>query len=142
MATHGKRSHVKMDNASGILTDITSIGKDATFGRSTDTADASHFGLNDKEYVAGLNDATFAIKGLFTAAQDQMINETYEAQSAGTLETVTVEYGPEGSAAGKPNYTQECIITSIEITGSVGDLVGLSLNFQRTGATVRATYGP
>lgn len=144
MATHGKRSHFKMDSAAGTLTDLTSIGKDATFSRSTDTADASHFGTQDKEYVAGLSDATFSIKGLFTTAQDAFITEAYEAQNAGTVggsgDTLTVEYGPEGNASGKPKYTQETILTSVEVTGSVGDLVGLSLNFQRTGPSERDTY--
>lgn len=144
MATHGKRTVFKMDNAAGTLTDLTSIGKDATFSRSTEMADASHFGTQDKEYVPGLSDATFAIKGLFTTAQDALITAAYDAQNAGTVggagETLTVEYGPEGSASGKPKYTQETLITSIEITGSVGDLVGLSINFQRTGGTERDVY--
>jgi hypothetical protein len=142
MATHGKRSSFKMDNASGTLTDLTSIGKDATFSRSTDTADASVFGTQDKEYVAGMSDATFSMKGLFTTAQDALITAAYDAQNAGTVggsgDTLTVEYAPEGTAVGKPTYTQETIITSIEVTGSVGDLVGLSINFQRTGASTRA----
>lgn len=143
MATHGKRTVFKMDSAAGVLTDLTSIGKDATFSRSTDMADASHFGMQDKEYVAGMSDATFSIKGLFTSAQDAIISAAYDAQNAGNVggaglgETLTVEYNPEGTATGKPKYTQECLITSIEVTGSVGDLVALSINFQRTGSSTR-----
>lgn len=140
MATHGKRSFVQMDNASGALTDISSIGKDATLSRSTDTADASHFGTQDKEYVAGMTDATFEIKGLFTTAQDEMISDVYDAQAAGTIDSITVEYGPEGNTTGKPKYTQETILTGVDVAGSVGDLVSLSLKFQRTGGTTRDVY--
>lgn len=140
MATHGKRTHFKMDDAAGNLTDMTSIGKDASFSRSTEMADASHFGTQDKEYVAGLSDATFSIKGLFTSTQDAMITAAYDAQNSGAVDSLTVEYGPEGSGVGKPKYTQETLITSIEVTGSVGDLVALSINYQRTGGSTRSVY--
>lgn len=144
MATHGKRTTFKMDNAAGVLTDLTSIGKDASFSRSTDMADASHFGTQDKEYVPGMSDATFTINGLFTTAQDAMISAAYDAQNAGNVggaglgDSLTTEYCPEGAATGKPKYTQECYITSVDVTGSTGDLVGLSIGFQRTGSSVRS----
>ena len=140
MAVHGKNTYVAMDNAAGTLTDITDIGTDAGLSRSLDTADASHFGTSAKEYVAGQNDATFSISGLFDSTQDAMINEAFEALADGTLASLTVEYGPAGSTLGKPKYSQECIITSYDVSGSVGDLVQASLNFQRTGATTRSTF--
>lgn len=142
MAVHGKNTAVKMSDVTGTLVDITSIGTDATLARSTATADASHFGTQDKEYIPGMTDATFDIKGLFTAAQDAMISAVYDAQAAGTLVggTITVEYGPQGAATGSPKYTQQCILTGVDLTGAVGSLVGLALKFQRTGGTTRGVY--
>lgn len=143
MATHGKRTHIAMDNAAGTLTDITNIGRDATYSRSADMADASHFGTQDKEYVPGMTDATFSVKGLYTPAQEQMVQEVLDAQSADLLPppgTITIVYGPQGNRPGEPMRTFEAYITSLETSGSVGDLVSMSVNFQRTGGTVNGVF--
>lgn len=140
MAVHGKRTYIAIDNAAGVLTDITNIGRETTFGRTTDMADASHYGVQDKEYVAGQSDGSFSVSGLFDATQDAMINAAWEAQNAGTVDSLTFVYGPEGNADGKVRYTSEVLITSYEISGSVGDLVQATLNLQRTGSTTRDAF--
>ena len=140
MAVHGKNTSVKVDNAAGVLTDLSSIGKDSGLQRSINTADASHYGTTAKEYVAGQSDATFSISGLWSATADAMLNDVYEATVAGTIDSTTVEYGPAGNTTGKPKYTQECIMTGYDVTGSVGDLVQATVSFQRTGETTRGTF--
>lgn len=140
MAVHGKRTYIAIDNAAGALTGLTDIGRDTTMSRSTDMADASHYGIQDKEYVAGMSDGTFSVAGLFSATQDAMINAAWEAQNDGTVDSLTFVYGPEGNATGKVRYESEVLITSYEVSGSIGDLVQASLNLQRTGGTTRTTF--
>jgi hypothetical protein len=136
MAVHGKRAYI----AIGVLTSLTDIGRDTTQSRSTDMADASHYGIQDKQYVAGMSDGTFSVSGLFTAAQDAMLNDAWDALNDGTLDSLTFVFGPEGNADGKVRYESEVLITSYEVSASIGDLVQASLNLQRTGATTRSVF--
>jgi len=49
-------------------------------------------------------------------------------------------YGPEGSTAGQVKYTGTAFLTSYEVSGGVGDIVGYTAEFQVTGAITRGTY--
>lgn len=140
MAVHGKNTYIAIDDADGDLTDISDIGTESGLSRSLDTADASHFGSQAKEYVAGQDDATGTVSGLFTPAQDAMLNAAFEALISGARPSLTFRYGPAGSTLNQPYYEQEVIITSYEVTGSVGDLVTANLSLQRTGPTTRGSF--
>jgi hypothetical protein len=47
---------------------------------------------------------------------------------------------PEGSTSTYVKYTGECILTSYEKSGAIGDVVTYSAEFQVTGAVTRGTY--
>lgn len=138
---HGKNSSVKIDNAAGVLTDISSVCNTIDLPRSLDTSDVTTFGKNAKEYIAGLNDGTVSISGLYDPAIDATLSAAFDAVAAGTLPTASVEYAPAGlpASATKPVFKQEVIWTSYSTTGSVSDPTGFKLEGQRTGAVTRAT---
>jgi hypothetical protein len=46
---------------------------------------------------------------------------------------------PQGNTTGKRSYSMGVIPTSYDIGVPVGDVVKLSINFQRTGATTAST---
>lgn len=146
MATHGKNVRVRIQDpmaASGSLIDISAIGKDSTLSRSVDTADASHFGTQAKEYVIGQSDGTFTVSGLFDRLIDLTFHRLIAKAQLGTLpdgETLIIEYAPEGYKSGAVGYRGSYIPTGYDISGSVGDLVQASLNFQRTGDNTRGSY--
>ena len=132
---HGKSTVFKVDNNAGTLTDISNTLTDVSFPQSVDTAETSAFGSSAKSYVVGLSDATLSVSGNFDATVDAHL-----AAIVGKADSVSFEYGPEGSTAGDAKYTGECLMTSYEKSGAVGDVVTFSAEFQVTGAVTRGTY--
>jgi hypothetical protein len=132
---HGKSTVFKVDNAAGSLTDISNTLTDVGFPQTVDTAETSTFGSSAKSYVVGLSDSSLSISGNFDATVD-----THLAGVLGQAATLSFEYGPEGSTNGFVKYTGECILTSYEKSGAIGDVVSYSAEFQVTGAISRGTY--
>jgi len=132
---HGKSTVFKVDNSGGTLTDISNTLTDVSFPQSVDTAETSTFGSSAKSYVVGLTDSTLSISGNFDATVDAHL-----AAVLGQAASLSFEYGPEGSTATYVKYTGECILTSYEKSGAIGDVVSYSAEFQVTGAITRGTY--
>jgi hypothetical protein len=132
---HGKSTVFKVDNNAGTLTDISNTLTDVSFPQSVDTAETSAFGSSAKSYVVGLTDATLSISGNFDATVDAHL-----AAIVGKADSVSFEYGPEGSTVGFVKYTGESLLTSYEKSGAIGDVVTYSAEFQVTGAITRGTY--
>ena len=132
---HGKSTVFKVDNSGGTLTDISNTLTDVSFPRSVDTAETSTFGSSAKSYVVGLTDSTLSISGNFDATVDAHL-----AGVLGQAASLSFEYGPEGSTSPNVKYTGECILTSYEKSGAIGDVVSYSAEFQVTGAITRGTY--
>lgn len=132
---HGKSTVFKIDDSGGTLRDISNTLTDVSFPRSVDTAETSAFGSSAKTYVVGLSDATVSISGIFDATVDG-----YLAGVVGSANSLSFEYGPEGSTSTYVKYTGECWLTSYEKSGAIGDVVTYSAEFQVTGAVTRGTY--
>ena len=132
---HGKSTVFKVDNNAGTLTDISNTLTDVSFPQSVDTAETSAFGSSAKTYVVGLSDATFSVSGNFDATVDAHL-----AAIVGKTDSVSFEYGPEGSTSTYTKYTGEAFLTSYEKSGAIGDVVTYSAEFQVTGAVTRGTY--
>jgi hypothetical protein len=132
---HGKSTVFKVDNSGGSLTDISNTLTDVSFPRSVDTAETSAFGDDAKTYIVGLSDATVSVSGNYDATVDAHL-----AGVLGQAATLSFEYGPEGSTSTFVKYTGECILTSYEKSGAIGDVVTYSAEFQVTGAVTRGTY--
>ena len=132
---HGKSTVFKVDNNAGSLTDISNTLTDVSFPQSVDTAETTAFGSSAKTYIVGLTDATFSVSGNFDATVDAHL-----AAIVGKADSVSFEYGPEGSTATFVKYTGEAILTSYEKSGAIGDVVTYSAEFQITGAITRGAY--
>jgi len=132
---HGKSTVFKVDNSGGTLTNISDTLTDVSFPQTVDTAETSTFGSSAKSYVVGLSDSSLSISGNFDATVDAHL-----AGVLGQAATLSFEYGPEGSTNGFVKYTGECILTSYEKSGAIGDVVTYSAEFQVTGAITRGTY--
>lgn len=132
---HGKSTVFKVDNNAGSLTDISNTLTDVSFPQSVDTAETSAFGSSAKSYIVGLTDSTLSISGNFDATVDAHL-----AAIVGKADSVSFEYGPEGSTATYVKYTGEALLTSYEKSGAIGDVVTYSAEFQVTGAITRGAY--
>ncbi len=132
---HGKNSVMKLDNASGSLTDISAFVNNVDFPETADVAETSVLGASNKTYLAGLKDATSGLTGFFDATADAIFGAVI-GQSA----TLSFEYSPEGTASGKIKYTGECILTNYALSSPVGDAVAYSCDLQVSGAVTRGTH--
>lgn len=134
---HGKSAVFKLDDSGGTLRDLSSYLNDVSLSRSIESAETTTFGVTGsaKTYIVGLSDGTFSISGLFDATADG-----YLAGVLGQAATLSFEYGPLGSTASMIKYTGECIMTSYDVSASVGDAVQASADFQVTAAITRTTW--
>ena len=108
---HGKNSIIKVDNAAGTLTDISSVTNSVELPRSLDTGETTTFGTSAKTFIAGLNDGTVSISGLYDPAVDATLSAAVDAIANGTLASASVEWSPAGlpASATKPTFKLEVI---------------------------------
>ena len=132
---HGKSTVFKVDNSGGTLTDISNTLTDVTFPQTIETAETTSFGSSAKTYIVGLTDSTISVSGTWDATVDAHL-----AGILGQAASVSFEYGPEGSTSTYIKYSGEAYLTSYEKSGSVGDAVKFSAEFQVTGAVTRGTW--
>lgn len=134
---HGKSAVFKVDDSGGTLRDLSAYLDDLSFPRDVETAETTTFGVagSAKTYITGLSDATISASGKFDATADG-----YLAGVVGHATPLDFEYGPAGSAGGAVKYSGTCILTSYEVSASVGDVVTASADFQVTGQITRGTW--
>lgn len=137
---HGKKSVFKVDDVAGSLTDISAFCEEVSLSRDIETAEVTTFGDDAKEYITGLTDATVSISGKFDAGTASAIDPVLSG-ILGSASTVSWAYrvNSASTSATNPEYQGEAIMTSYEVSGSVGDAVTFSAEFQCTGAITRAT---
>ena len=132
---HGKAAVFKIDDSGGTLRDISNTLNSVSFPREAETLETTSFGSSDRSYVVGFKNQTISIEGSFDATVDG-----YLAGVLGAADSLSFEYGPEGSTSTYTKYTGECFLTSYETSAGVGDIVSFSAEFQITGAVTRGAY--
>lgn len=137
---HGKNAVFKLDNSSGTLVDLSAYLDEASMPRSIETGETTTFGSSAKTYITGLSDATISLSGKFDSTLDSHMSGIISALSAGTIDSVSFEYGAEGSASGRVKYSGEAVVTSYEVSSPVADVVTCSIELQVTGAITRGTW--
>ncbi len=138
---HGKNTYFALGSAGteSTLVNLSTYLMQVQFPRPIDVAETSTFGTTAKTYVVGLYGSTISFTGRW--------EPTVDAQLAGLLgnsTAVSFEYGPGGNTAAQTpalvKYTGSGFLTSYDVQGAVGDMVGFSVQMQISGAVTRATY--
>lgn len=132
---HGKAAVFKLDDSGATLRDLSTYITEVSMPRDIETAETTAFGSTAKSYITGLTDATISMSGLFDSVADG-----YLAGVLGQSTALSFNYGPLGSTAGMIKYTGTAILTSYELSSSVGDVVTFSADLQVTGAITRTTW--
>lgn len=132
---HGKSTVFKLDNSGGTLTDISNVLTSVGFPREVETAEVTAFGATAKSYIVGLSDSTISFEGSYDATVDAHLSAVL-----GQSDSLSFEYGPEGSTAGFIKFTGESYLTSYDVTNGVGDAVTFSASLQVTGVVTRTTF--
>lgn len=140
--SHGKGAAFRLDDNAGSLTDISTYLDEVGFPQTIETGETTTFQSagGAKTYVVGLRDATVTLSGKFDPTVDALIEGDIASLSAGSIASVSFEYGPAGSASSAVQYTGEALITNYEVSAPVGDVVTFSCDLQVTGAVTRGAY--
>jgi hypothetical protein len=94
----------------------------------------STFGVTNRKYIAGLNDATLAVSGIWDPSLDAIFGDpTSNSPRAWT-------FGPAGSGTGAIKYSGDAIISSFEISGGVDDAIEWKAEFVMATAVTRGTF--
>ena len=135
---HGKGSSVWIDSTAGSLVNFSSGLDEAGFSRALDTAEITSFGDNDKSYIPGLRGATFSMSGMFSSTHAEVLDGVF---GDATSTTYSLEFSPDGStASGRHLLKAELIPTSLEYSASVGERVGLSMEWICSGAVTSTNH--
>ncbi len=137
---HSKITVVKVDTSGGLLTDVSTYCREFSVPRELDLLDVTTFGATAKQWLAGFADATVSASGPWSREADNHWAPIYAAFQAGTLASVSFEYGPEGTDSGDKKHYGEMIMTKYEPGSSVDKEVEWSAEFQVTGGVTVTTY--
>ena len=141
MAIHSKLSVVKLDTSGGVLTDISTYCNKFEVPRELDLLDVTTFGATSKQYLTGFADATISAGGPWTRALDNHMSPVFAAFKAGTISSVSFEYGPEGADVGDVKYTGECVMVKYGgASAEVESAQEWEAEFQVTGDVTVTTY--
>ncbi len=138
MAISGNKTSFKLDNASNVLTDISTYLDGVDGSSDTEVLDGTTFqpavAVPIKERVPGFSEKGFSLSGKWTAAA-----ETFFA-AVETLTGLDYEYGPEGTASGKVKISGLCNCSSYSgPQSSVGGITTFTVELLVTTRTV-GTY--
>lgn len=137
---HSKLSIVKLDTSGGVLTDI-SDACDTVDGEETlELGEITTFGATSKQWLAGYADGKFSMGGPWSRSLHSHMAAIKTAFKAGTISSVSLEYGPEGADSGDIKQSCEVILVSYKKSSKSKDPVRWEAEFQITGAVSEGTY--
>lgn len=110
-----KDMRVKIDNAAGSITDITSYLSSASLRAVQDTIEDTSLANDERSYLFGLAGATIPLSGMVNTTTDSVFGPLIGNR---TTATKTIQY----TAYANRVYRGEALITSVEYSGSVNSL--------------------
>lgn len=121
---HGKNVKVYVDEF-----DFSSYFNDVTAGTTVETAETTAFGSTAKEYLAGLMDGTISLSGMFEGTADTGTDDYFSGALGGTNKQKVI-VATSGHSVGARAVMLQSDSTSYEVSGSIGDVVQTSAEFQ------------
>lgn len=125
----------RLDNSGGTLTDISTQCTMVDLSNDVESFDVTAFQSGNKEYLVGFTDGKFSFEGFF----DGTIN-AHLMGILGQEASITFNWGPEGSASGKPKFSGEGFLTGYKPSSAVNAPNKFSATFQVTDAITVGTY--
>ena len=137
---HSKLSKLSLDTSGGVLTDISDSIDDVDFPEDLELVETTTFGSTSKTYLVGFADGKVTISGNWNRTLHAQLLALKEAFRDGTLDSASVEYGPEGTYACDTKISCEVVMTSYQKTSKAKNQVTFKAEFQITGAVTESTY--
>jgi hypothetical protein len=137
---HGKDIDFQLDDSGGTLR-LIKIYLDRVTGLpgGRGLSEVTAFGDGGTKSIPSLQNCTFQIGGSFDSTATSGVYTVLSGLRTATA-TATFKYGPEGSTAGKPQFTGECWMTEFTVDASVKEKVPISATFQVDGTVTLTTY--
>lgn len=135
---HGKDVAFQMDDSGGTPRNIAPYVREVRWTVNGQVVDVTGMGESEwRTFLAGLKGATATISGV--------ANDTADVGSTVVLagaegSTRSIEYGPLSDGSGRPKFTAEAIVTSVEFNSGVEAESTFSANLQITGAVTVGSY--
>ena len=130
-----KNTFFSITSATGGTINLSSGLDDASLERVANAIDVTTFGDNDKNYIAGLRDATIPLSGHFASTYEEKLFPLLGSTAGGAW-----VYGPESSSNTRRKYSGSSVVTAVTIGGSVDGKVNMSLNLQCSGTITATTF--
>lgn len=135
---HSRDAVVKIDNAAGSLTTITSYVDSVSFDQNPEQQDVTVMGSQDRQYLAGFVSNQFTMGGKQDYADDAIYDII--ATATGSATTRTWELAPEGTGSGAVKYTGECLVLASDISITVDAPQTWTATCRITGDVTKTTY--
>lgn len=136
---HGKDSAFAIEDTGSVLRTISTWCDSIDLDRSTDMADATTIGSEDKEFLAGLSGGSLSLSGkwdsLVMTGPDVVLSALFAAKTL-----TQFEYGPEGGTAGSVKYSGDCYVEKYVVSSPLEGIVKFSATIRVTGAVTRGAY--
>jgi len=132
---HGKNAYFAVVTPSGSTINLSSGLDTVSFDRDVDTAETTHFGDDDRTYLAGMRGATFSASGNFSSTHAETIESLLGAST-----NPQFRFGPEGAASGRRRLEGDFILTSFSEGASASDKVTMSFDGIVTGAVTSTNF--
>lgn len=128
---HGKNVYISLDSVV-----VTGFSNSVDWTRSADSHDVTCFGATYHTYFGGLGDGKITLGGIYESGVGGVRDVVQDV--VGT--NVTLIYGPEGNATGKPKTTVTVLVTSYQETAPVADMITWKSECQPSGAPTDSTF--
>lgn len=131
---HGSKAGIRFGSSGAPTTkvDYSTYFNSISLPQNRDTAETTTFTKGTKTYIPGLRDATLSVEGRWNVTIDGILNGLLTAGE------VDFDYAPGGiGTTGTPLYSGKMFLTSYEGSSDIGDVGGVSAEFQISGDVVR-----
>lgn len=126
--THGKNEFVKIASTT-LSGSMNTVDVDLT----GEAADVTSFGESAETFIPGLSGGAINVSGFYNTTDAATI-----LALANT--TQTFENGPAGNTTGSVKLSGSCVVTSVKVTGTVREAVGLAIVASVTGGVTVGSY--
>ncbi|MDP9144325.1 MAG: hypothetical protein M3N43_06460 [Actinomycetota bacterium] len=139
---HGKDAYFSLEDSAGsTLRNISQYVTNVTFSRSNDNHDTSTYGDEGHTFINGLTNGTITVDGLFDVTASTGSMTVLDSLVGLDGMTAGFEWGPLGNTpTSNPKYSGECILTSLDHSAPVADIITFSATLQITGDVTKSTF--
>lgn len=137
---HSKLTVFKVDNSAGSIQDISAYCNMVDFPQELDEVETTTFGATSRTYLPGFADCKVKIGGNWDPTLETTLGGVYAAFRAGTLTSVSVEYGPAGSTSGYVKKTAEAVMLSYGLKNDIKGVTEWDAELHITGAVTVTTW--